>query len=318
MQLFDEKMKAAVPEEKLKALWTEQLAALGDFREWNAAPGPPNQGFDLTLAALKFERGELKAAVYVDPKTKLIAGFFLKPVSVPAASPAAYVDTTRFQAVAITVGSDPFVLSGTLTVPRGPGPFPGVVLVHGSGPQDRDETIGANKVFKDLAEGLSSRGIAVLRYEKRTKQYGAKMADTTTLEEEVLSDAIAAVRALRARPEVDPNRTFVVGHSLGALLAPEIAVRSGSAAGVVLLGPRDVPRGTWCSLRCAFSRLHPKSSRRWSGKRRCSGKGSLVTRSCSMSRSRTGRTGPGATASRWPRTGAPRVDPPGRARLPGR
>jgi dienelactone hydrolase len=143
--------------------------------------------------------------------------------------------------VEVPVGANPFILGGTLTVPNGHGPFPGAVLVHGSGPQDRDETIGGTKVFKDLAEGLSSRGIAVLRFEKRTKQYGAKMAGDPSLEDEVLLDAVAAVRVLRARPEIDPNRIVVVGHSLGALLAPEIAVRSASIAGVVLLAPPGRP-----------------------------------------------------------------------------
>src|SRR2546423_637796 len=65
-------------------------------------------------------------------------------------------------------------LPGTLTLPKGDGPFPAVVLVHGSGPQDRDETIGPNKPFKDLAWGLATNGIAVLRYEKRTKEHGKK------------------------------------------------------------------------------------------------------------------------------------------------
>ena len=77
--------------------------------------------------------------------------------------------------VDVTVGSAGSSLPGTLVLPRGPGPFPALVLVAGSGPQDRDETIGPNKTFRDLAWGLASRGIAVLRYEKRNHVHGEKM-----------------------------------------------------------------------------------------------------------------------------------------------
>ena len=107
-------------------------------------------------------------------------------------------------------------------MPNGAGPFPAVVLIHGSGPHDRDETIGPNKPFRDLADGLASRRIAVLRYEKRTRHHGGKMLGTTvTIKEEVLDDAVAAAELLRQTPGLDPKRVFVVGHSLGAMLAPK-------------------------------------------------------------------------------------------------
>jgi hypothetical protein len=132
-------------------------------------------------------------------------------------------------------------LPATLTVPRGRGPFPAVVLVHGSGPNDRDETTGANKIFKDLAEGLASAGIATLRYEKRTFRH---VPDTLALDTEVVDDAVDAVHVLAAQPEIDRARVVVVGHSLGAMLAPEIAVRAApgvAVAGVVLLAPPGRP-----------------------------------------------------------------------------
>jgi dienelactone hydrolase len=172
-----------------------------------------------------------------------VGGFFIKPVpsSAKPAPPAPYVHPSDFRSAEISIGTAPFVLGGTLTVPVGLGPFPGVVLVHGSGPQDRDETIGANKVFKDLAEGLASRGIEVLRYDKRTFVYGAKLGDSISVDDEVMVDAVAAVTALRARPEIDARRILVIGHSMGALLAPEIGIRSAPVAGVALLAPPGRP-----------------------------------------------------------------------------
>src|SRR6185436_17145233 len=101
-------------------------------------------------------------------------------------------------------------------VPVGNGPFPGVVLVHDSGAADRDETAGGVKVFRDLAEGLASRGIATLRYEKRTRQYAAKTAGLRgmTIEDEIVEDAVRAAALLRAQKEIDPKRVYVVAHGL--------------------------------------------------------------------------------------------------------
>ena len=115
-------------------------------------------------------------------------------------------------------------LPGTLTVPKGEGPFPAVVLVHGSGPNDRDESLMNLKPFRDLAEGLAERGIAVYRYDKRTYVYGAEMAADRriTLVEETIEDAAAAVQLLARQDWIDPERIFVLGHSLGANAVPAI------------------------------------------------------------------------------------------------
>jgi hypothetical protein len=112
-----------------------------------------------------------------------------------------------------------------------------VVLVQGSGPNDRDETVAAVKVFKDLAEGLASRGIVVLRYEKRTKEYPRKMAGLAkmTVADETVDDAAKAAALLRTEAEVDPKRVYVLGHSLGGYVAPRIAEEDGKLAGLVIL-----------------------------------------------------------------------------------
>ena len=107
-----------------------------------------------------------------------------------------------------------------------------VLLLAGSGPQDRDETVGANAPLRDLAQGLSARGLVVLRYDKRTHTYGADLQNRpVTVEEEVLADAVAALAWLRQRAEVDPARVWVVGHSLGALLAQVCTEQVGQVVG---------------------------------------------------------------------------------------
>lgn len=139
----------------------------------------------------------------------------------------------------ITVVSDSVRLPGTLCLPAGvAGRVPCVVLVHGSGPSDRDETIGPNRPFRDLAHALAARGIATLRYDKRTFVYGAQTEAVSgapmTYDTETVLDACAALRLCRTFAEVDTTRLFVLGHSLGGMLLPRIAAGSQPApAGLV-------------------------------------------------------------------------------------
>lgn len=116
-------------------------------------------------------------------------------------------------------------LQGMLTVPKGEGPFPAVVLIHGSGASDMDENVGNVKPFRDLAEGLAAHGVAVYRFDKRTKTYGIQLMNNTqfTLEDESIEDAVNAVQLLAAQEKIDPDRILVLGHSLGGNAVPAIA-----------------------------------------------------------------------------------------------
>jgi dienelactone hydrolase len=190
------------------------------------------------ITLCEFERAKIDVQIAFDRDGK-ISGLALRPAAAPPvpyalppyASPAAYAEEE------VTIGGPDWPLPATLAMPVGPGPFPAVVLVHGSGPNDRDETLGPNKPFKDLASGLASRGVVVLRYDKRTKVHAAKSAAAAdfTVKQEVLDDVVEAVRALRANPKVDRARVFVLGHSLGGMLIPRIGAADGSLAGLIVL-----------------------------------------------------------------------------------
>lgn len=116
-------------------------------------------------------------------------------------------------------------LPGILTMPKGEGPFPAVVLLQGSGPSDKDETVGSLKPFRDIAEGLAAQGIAVYRFDKRTYVYGIELATKKdiTLKDEYLEDAVNAVRLLAEQDRIDSDQIFVLGHSLGGNAIPAIA-----------------------------------------------------------------------------------------------
>ncbi|HLL74908.1 MAG TPA: alpha/beta fold hydrolase [Pyrinomonadaceae bacterium] len=150
-----------------------------------------------------------------------------------------YVAPSSFAESEVTVGEGTlWPVPATLTMPTGAGPHPAVVLVHGSGPNDRDETVGASKPFRDIAWGLASRGVAVLRYDKRTLVHGARIAaskEPFTVKEETVDDALAAAELLRRTPGVDPKRVFVLGHSLGGGLVPRIGQRDPTLRGFVIL-----------------------------------------------------------------------------------
>jgi dienelactone hydrolase len=238
---FDAAMTTALPQDKLKQAWDGVNTQFGAYQsETGTKFVAHTDKYDVILISVKFEKGALGFRVSVDTTNGQIAGLQFVPAEdaqpLPYTVPA-YVDQSKFEETDVTIGKGEWQLPGTLTMPKGPGPFAAIVLVHGSGPNDRDETIGPNRPFKDLAWGLASQGVAVLRYDKRTKVYGEKIAAMTvfTVKEETIDDAVLAAELLRQTPNIDPRRVFVLGHSLGGYLAPRIGQADAAIAGLIVL-----------------------------------------------------------------------------------
>jgi dienelactone hydrolase len=238
---FNDTLKKVLTEERLKSSWTAIVDSAGPFKSITdirtEARGPSR----ITVVVCSFERFPLQAEFAFDA-AGLVAAFNMRPAvpTAPPSPPPAYADATRFSEREVVIGSGEWTLPGTLAVPTGAANVPALILVHGSGPLDRDSTFGPLKPFRDLAAGLASRGIAVIRYEKRTRQYGTKMAalKALTVKEEVIDDVVAAAALLRQTPEVDGNAIFVLGHSLGGNLIPRIANADPRLAGfVIMAGP---------------------------------------------------------------------------------
>lgn len=133
-----------------------------------------------------------------------------------------------------------YPLNGLLTLPDDTAkPVPAVVFVHGSGASNMDEKVGKLTPFKDLAQGLARHGIASVRYDKRSFAHGFKMLRDKDLEvtvkTETIDDAILATELLKKDPRINPERVFIIGHSMGGMLSPRIDAEGGNYAGLIIM-----------------------------------------------------------------------------------
>jgi dienelactone hydrolase len=241
MPALTDQMRAALDAARLKSLFPSVILQVGPFKGQTGTRTEARGEFRTVIVTCAFDRATLDVTVAFNAAGQ-IAGLNIRPPAAPAAAYAfpPYVKPGAFREETLVVDAGGWPLQAVLTVPAGVGPFPAVVLVHGSGPNDRDETLGPNKPFRNLAEGLASLGVAVLRYDKRTRTHGSRVSSLPefTVKDEVIDDAAAAVARLLETPRVRADRVFVLGHSLGGMLAPRIADAAPAVAGLIILaGP---------------------------------------------------------------------------------
>ncbi len=232
---FGESVKSQIPFEALPQIRQQIVSAFGNFVKNIEAKEVSAESISLIT---EFEKSTVNFSIIFDASGKIISftvadSKVKNPVKYEAPG---YANPALFEEKEVTVGSGEWALPATLTMPKSKTNLPAVVLVHGSGPNDRDETVGGNKVFKDLAWGLASRGIAVLRYDKRTFVHGAKMGKSgqLTVNEETADDAVFAVDLLRKTANIDGKKIYVLGHSLGGMMIPRIAQRDSNIAGLIV------------------------------------------------------------------------------------
>ncbi len=234
---FDDQMKTTFNEAKLQESWQNIVEEAGSLIQLAPILTKEMEGYKIVVIRCNFQIFGVDVQVVFNEKAQ-ISGLNFIPIQM-AYNPPEYVDESAFHEVEVTVGEGKWALPGTLTIPNGSGPFPGLILVHGSGPNDRDETVGPNKTFRDLAWGLASKGIAVLRYDKRTFKHAKKLTPdmivNMTVKEEVIDDALLAIQLMRKSEFIDSNRVFLLGHSLGATIAPRIGEKDTKLAGLIIM-----------------------------------------------------------------------------------
>ena len=239
--MLSDEMQAALPAEALGGMYQQLVMQFGSLQstgDWHQVEA---EGLAVCFCDLAFEKYTLRFQAAFDGDGR-IAGLFVKPTPKPAVQKPAVFDSLKMEERDTVVVCNGFRLPATLTLPRRAVEegrrVPCVVLVHGSGPQDRDETIGPNHPFRDLAWGLAGRGIATLRYDKRTYVYKGNSVPEgrrLDLDVETADDAVAAVALAQSLPGVDADSVYLLGHSQGGMLAPRIAARASRLAGVILL-----------------------------------------------------------------------------------
>ncbi len=237
-KMFDDRMRAALSKDKFEEVRESVVGQFGSFNGLLGVRFEKMNVYDIVYVTCQFAQDRLDAKVVFDTARQVSGLFFVPPPPTEEYQLPVYARPSSFRDTTVTLNKGTALeLEGTLSVPQAGGPFPCVILVHGSGPNDRDETLGAQKPFKDIASGLASQGIAVLRYDKRTRIHAdlAAADSNFTVKEETIDDAVEAVRLARECPLIDGAKVFVLGHSLGAMVMPRIAERLPEAAGFILL-----------------------------------------------------------------------------------
>ncbi|MCC9307960.1 alpha/beta fold hydrolase [Kitasatospora sp. RB6PN24] len=241
VELFAPPLRAAVSVEALRLAWAAEVAGRGGIAAFGEPVSEPGEA-DLVRVRIPVTcvNGGFTVVTSVGGDG-LLHGLRLDPDGGAGWQPPGYADPERFTEREVLLGTGPLAVPGTLSLPAGPGPWPAAVLLSGGGAFDRDESSGPNKPLKDLAWGLASRQVAVLRFDKATFVHPERLPPDFTMADEYLPHALAAVRLLRQQPEVAPDRIHLVGHSMGGKVAPRIAAADPSIAGLVLLAADAEP-----------------------------------------------------------------------------
>lgn len=229
-------MQQAMTKTQLSVLWYTLEMTYGKVQSTGQWEEQHVMGYDVAKCRVGFARADLDFSVTFSGDE--VAGMFFTPAP-EAAPPQEPVTTTSFQEKHLVLSCDGYDMPALLTLPKQEAKAPCVIIVHGSGPNDKDGTIGGNKPYAQLARMLAERGVASFRYDKRTFVYRDlpdSIAATLTVDYETTDDAVAAAAMLHAMAnDIDTSRLFVLGHSQGGMMIPRIAQRTTVPHGYIMM-----------------------------------------------------------------------------------
>ncbi|MFO7881256.1 MAG: DUF3887 domain-containing protein [Kosmotogaceae bacterium] len=192
--------------------------------------------YQIFVFYMQFEDAYLNVNVVFD-QNKEVARFLIQHAPAPSNKPD-YANPDYFDEIEVSFGEEPWIIPGLLTIPKDAKSAPLVIIIGGSGPTDSNGSVGPNQPYRDIAWGLSTNGIATLRYDKRTKVYGEKIAKDKiepTMEFEYIEDIFQAIRFASEMERFRFSEIYLAGHSMGTIVTPYVCKNSNFVDGIILL-----------------------------------------------------------------------------------
>lgn len=232
----------------LDYLWRDFEEKYGKFISSRTKKEYKKKETEYFIEELQFDSAFVELKIGINPKNKMVAAYLLhkqitkkqlaleKEYTLPS-----YTKKRNVAVKKLKFGNEPFIISGELTLPIGlkkTDKIPVVIIGHGSGPGDMNGKAGPLQPYKDIAYGLSTKGIAVLRFDKRTLTYGEEVSSDKKFDvnKETVDDIILAAAFLRNQKNINPEKVYVLGHSLAGMMLPRIGLRDPKLAGLIFMG----------------------------------------------------------------------------------
>jgi dienelactone hydrolase len=240
--MFDTVVSNKINADMMKQIWENMPKYIGEYQSYGEISTAKEDSTEIVTVTCAFVKTKMDLRLAYNKQQKIIGIFFLPPKNKLAYNAPEYSKPHQFYESKVTLKTGKYELPAVLCIPNTVKNPPVVILLAGSGPNDKDETIGPNKLLKDIASGLASNGIASIRYDKRTLVYGKELVGKPDLgiNEEVIEDAISAVNMIRKNPLFKDSKIYIIGHSLGAMCAPLVASKA-KVNGIVMMAANARP-----------------------------------------------------------------------------